>query len=73
MFVMLFAIAVIWVFFKLFVLGVKASWGVAKFLAPVILLPVIIVVLAFVGLFYIAIPLMIIAGVVALIRYVARA
>lgn len=55
------------------VLGIKAAWGLAKILATVLLLPLFIFGLAFVGLVYLAIPLLIIVGIIGLIGGVAEA
>lgn len=60
----LFTIALIWVVWKMLVLGFKATWGIAKFVCTVILLPVFLIGLVFVGLIYVAIPILAVAGLV---------
>ena len=67
MLTLLFAICMIWVFGKLFVFGVKAAWGISKFLVTVVLLPVILIVMVVGGMFYIAFPILIVVGIVALV------
>ena len=49
------------------VFGVKAAWGLAKILATVLLFPLFVIGLVCIGLVYIAIPVLIIAGIVATI------
>ncbi len=63
----LFVIGIIWLVWKLFVIGIKAAWGIAKFLVTVFLLPAVILGLFFIGLVSIAIPALIIVGVVAVV------
>jgi len=47
--------------------GLKATWSIMKFVCMVILLPVFLVGLVFMGLIYLAIPILIIVGIVAII------
>lgn len=63
----LFTICMIWVFGKLLFFGIKAAWGISKFLVTIVLLPLILIGLAAGGLIYIAFPILIIAGISALI------
>ena len=69
----IFIIALIWVSWKLLVFGIKAAWGIAKILAAVVLFPLFIVGLACIGLLYVAIPILIIAGFIALIGGLVKA
>ena len=64
---LLFAICMIWVFGKLFVFGVKAAWGISKFLVTVVLLPLILIGMVVGGLIYLAFPILIVVGIVSLI------
>ena len=73
MLTIIFFVALIWVTFKLFVLGVKAAWGIAKVLCTVLLFPAFIVGLFLVGLISIAIPILIIVGLVTLVSNAALA
>ena len=62
-FLLLFAICMIGFIWKLFVFGVRASWGIMKLLCTVVLFPVILIGMVVGGLLYVAFPLLIIAGV----------
>lgn len=72
MLTMLFILALIWLMWKMVPLGLKLTWGIAKFLGAVILLPVFLIGLVCVGLIYIAIPVLIIAGIVVLVKGLAE-
>lgn len=63
----LFTICMIWVFGKLLFFGIKAAWGISKFLVTIVLLPLILIGLVAGGLIYIAFPILIIAGIAVLI------
>ena len=67
MLTIIFFVALIWVTFKLFVLGIKAAWGIAKVICTVLLFPSFIVGLFLVGLAYVAVIVLIVVGVGALI------
>lgn len=67
MLTLIFYAAVIWVTIKLLVLGVKAAWGLAKIFMTVLLFPVIVIGLFLAGLIYVAIMVLIIAGIVSLL------
>ncbi len=58
--------ALILVTVHLLIIGVKAAWGIAKVLCVILLLPAFIIFLIVVGLFYIAIPLLAIIGLICL-------
>ncbi len=68
MFTVIFIIALVWLVWKIIVLGLRATWGVAKLVCTVLLLPGFLILLVCAGLMYIAMPLLIIAGVFAMIR-----
>ena len=63
---LLFAICMIWVFGKLLFFGIKATWGISKFLVTSVLLPLILIGMVVGGLIYIAFPIFIVVGIVAL-------
>lgn len=63
----LFTIAMIWVFGKLFFFGLRAAWGISKFIFTIVLLPVALIGMVLGGLIYIAFPILLIVGVIALI------
>lgn len=67
MLTLLFIICMLWVFGKLFFFGVKAAWGIAKFILTIVFLPVILIVMALGGLVTLALPLVIIIGIIGLI------
>lgn len=58
------------VFGKLAMFAFKATWGIAKILVTFVLLPIILIALVIVGFITIAIPLLIIIGIIALIKLV---
>lgn len=64
---LLFVICMIGFIWKLFVFGLKASWGIMKLLCTVVFLPVILIGMVLGGLMYIAFPLLIIGGIIALV------
>ena len=64
---LLFAICMIWFIGKFFIFGVKASWVILKLLCTVVFFPVILIGMVVGGLIYIAFPLLIIGGIIALI------
>ena len=67
MLTIIFVIALIWVLWKLVVLGVKAAWGIAKIICTILLFPAFMIGLVCVGLIYVAIPILIIVGIAAMI------
>ncbi|MGN1378409.1 MAG: hypothetical protein ACI4V6_08645 [Dorea sp.] len=67
MLTLLFAICMIWVFGKLFFFGIKAAWGISRFLLTIVLLPVILIVMVVGGLIYLAFPVLLIVGIVSLV------
>ena len=57
----------IWIFGKLLFFGIKAAWGISKLLVTVVLLPLLLIGMVIAGLIYIAFPILIVVGIVALI------
>ena len=57
----------IWIFGKILFFGIKAAWGISKFLVTVVLLPLVLIGMVVCGLIYIAFPILIVVGIVALI------
>ena len=55
------------VFGKLFFFGVKAAWGISKFVLTIVFLPVILLVMVAGGLISVALPVLLVIGVVGLI------
>lgn len=64
MFTIFMVILMIWIFGKLLVLSIKASWGIMKILFTVIFLPLVIVGLLVAGILSIAFPLLLVLGVI---------
>ena len=73
MLTIIFGTALIWVAWKMLVFGIKATWGIAKILATVVLLPLFITGLVCVGLVYFEVPILIITGIIALVGGIASA
>ena len=63
----LFTICMFWFIVKFFIFGLKASWGIMKLLCTVIFFPVILIGMVVGGLIYIALPLLIIGGIIGLV------
>ncbi|MBR3634836.1 MAG: hypothetical protein IKN47_01465 [Lachnospiraceae bacterium] len=66
-------IATIAIMFKILVFGLKAAWGIAKLLLTLIVFPVIMVALVMFGFIYLAIPILIVAAIIALAASCATA
>ncbi|MDO5539330.1 MAG: hypothetical protein Q4F83_04565 [Eubacteriales bacterium] len=67
MITLLFIFLMISIFGKLLIFAVKASWGITKILFTVILLPLVLTGLAVAGLVYIALPVLLVAGVISML------
>lgn len=67
MLTILFLICLLWIFGKLFLFGIKATWGILKILLTVILIPVILVGMVIAGIIYIAFPILIVIGIVSFV------
>ena len=63
----LFTICMLWFIGKFFIFGLKASLGIMKLLCTVIFFPVILIGMVVGGLIYIALPLLIIGGIIGLV------
>ena len=62
----LFSIFLIVFIAKIAWFAIKAAWGIGKFVLGIILFPLFLIALVAGGLIYIALPLLIIAGVISL-------
>lgn len=62
---LLFIICMIWVFGKMVFFGIRAAWGISKFLVTVVLFPFLLIAMVAGGLLYLAFPLLIFAGLIA--------
>lgn len=63
---LLFGIMMFIVFGKLFIFGMKATWGITKILVTVVLLPLGLIAMVLGGLFSLALPLLIVIGIVSM-------
>lgn len=63
----IFTILMFVVFGKLFIFAIKACWGVTRILFTIVLLPLFLIMLVVGGLIYLAIPLLVIIGIVSLV------
>lgn len=64
----LFIFLMLAIFGKLVIFAIKATWGITKVCLTLVFLPVVLIALAIGGLMYIALPALIIVGVVALVK-----
>ena len=63
---LLFAVLMITIFGKLFIFGVKATWGITKILVTVVFLPLILIGLVVGGLISLALPMLLIIGAISM-------
>ena len=68
MFYFLFMILMFFVFGKLFFFGLKAAWGLSKFVLTIILLPITLVMMVSCGLLYFAFVLLIVVGIISFFK-----
>ena len=68
MFYFLFMILMFYIFGKLFFLGLKAAWGLSKFVLTIILLPITLMVMVSCGLLYFAFVLLIVVGIISFFK-----
>ena len=64
----IFFVALAWVTWKFFILGLKLTWGIAKFICTVLLFTLFMIFLLGVGLIYLAIPILVVAGIIAMLK-----
>ncbi|MBQ9911460.1 MAG: hypothetical protein IJM49_00355 [Firmicutes bacterium] len=65
---LIFAVLMISVFGRLFVFGLRATWGFAKLIAAMVFLPIVLAIGLIGGLLQIAFPVLAVVGLVSLIR-----
>ena len=66
MLTVLFMIMMLVVFGKIFGFALRATWGITKIIFSIVLLPLFLVALVFMGLIWIAFPVLLIIGIVSL-------
>ena len=64
---LLFTILMFVVFGKILIFAFRATWGISKILFSVVLLPLFLIVLVFSGLIALALPILIVVGIVSLV------
>lgn len=69
---LLFVICMFGVFGKLFFFGLRAAWGISKFILTIVFLPLILVGLVVGGLMTLAFPILIVVGIIALVTSVTN-
>lgn len=57
---LIFVILLIMFVSRLFIVGIRASWGIIKILCSTVIFPIIMIGMAFAGLIYFALPLLVI-------------
>lgn len=67
MLTVLFIVLLLLVFGKILVFAIKAAWGISKIIVSVVLLPVILIAMAFTGLLSVAFVILIMIGLISLI------
>ncbi len=67
MFTFALMVGIIWIVWKLCLLGIRLTWGITKFVLSIFVFPLVVIGLVIAGLFYLAIPILVIVGVVAII------
>lgn len=65
MLTLVFIILMFWIFGKLLVLSVKAAWGLSKIVCTLVFLPVALIALVVGGLVWLALPLLVVVGIVS--------
>lgn len=63
----LFTILMIMVFGKILLFALRATWGITKILFSVVFLPFVLVFLVLQGLIFIALPVLVIIGLISLV------
>lgn len=69
MLTILFTILMLMIFGKIFGFAIKAAWGISKIICTVVLLPLILIGLVFAGLIGIALPILLVVGVVSIFAF----
>lgn len=67
MWTLLFIILMIGIFGKMIGFALRATWGITKILFNLVLLPLFLICLVIAGLMYIALPILVIVGIVMLV------
>lgn len=62
-----FCVALLYVIVRMLIWGIKATWGIAKIITFVVLVPVLIIGLAVAGMFMLALLIVIVVSIIATI------
>ena len=68
-----FIILMLGVFGKMCIWGLKASWSIFKFCMWIVFLPLLLIAMVIGGLVYIALPIVIVVGIISLIIHASEA
>lgn len=71
MLTIIFAILMIAIFGRILAWGIKAAWGLTKILLVVVFLPFILIAFALSGLIFLALPILLIVGIIVLAKIVS--
>jgi hypothetical protein len=63
-----FVVGLIWMISKLTILGIKMAWGLTKLVFSIFFIPIFLVALACAGLIYLAVPILVIIGILAVAK-----
>nr|WP_294695541.1 hypothetical protein [uncultured Blautia sp.] len=72
MLTLIFTCLMVWIFGKLIWIAFKMTWGITKVLFNLVFLPIILIALVIGGLVSVALPVLIIIGVIMLICEIAE-
>lgn len=72
MLTLIFACLMVWIFGKLIWIAFKMTWGITKVLFNLVFLPIILIALVIGGLVSVALPVLIIIGIIMLICEIAE-
>ncbi len=64
----LFVLLMISVFGRLIIFAIKAAWGISKVLFTIVFCPIVLIVIALSGGIIVALPILIIIGIVSLVK-----
>ena len=67
MLALIIVVALFWLFWKVFLFGIRVAFGITTILMTLVLIPLVALVLACIGVVYLAIPLLVIVAIVALL------
>ena len=63
----LFLVLMFLIFGKLFGFAIKAAWGISKVICTIVLLPLVLIGLVVMGLIWMALPILLVVGIVSVV------